>query len=286
MLINIYYFEIKTGYGLDVATELKILKVIQKLQEQFPITIVPTFMGAHTIPEEFRKNRPGYLRLLIDEMLPQVAALGIVRFCDVFVEEEAFVIEVAVEIISAAKKHGMKCKLHVDQLTAGGGAELAARLDAVSADHLENISEAGIRAPKKSGTVAVLLPGASFFIGVNPAPARKMLDGGVKVAIATDYNPGTNPSLNLMMAATQAVSFCKITAEEAWRGITLHAAKALGLEKEKGSIDIGKDADLILWDIPDEIYPLYRYGHNCIRHIFVKGKILPLCKGELEGVDR
>lgn len=265
--------EIKTGYGLDVATELKMLKVIQKLQEQFPITIIPTFMGAHTIPEEFEKNRSGYLRLLIDEMLPAVALLKIVKFCDVFVEEKAFDVDEASEIITAAKKHGMKCKLHVDQLNAGKGAELAARLGAVSADHLENISEEGVRSLKKSGTVAVLLPGASFFLGVKPAPARKILDAKVKVAIATDYNPGTNPSLNLMLAATQAISFCQMTADEAWRGITLHAAEALDLD-DVGSIDIGKQADLILWSGPDEVYPLYRYGRNCIRNIFVKGKQL------------
>ena len=264
--------EIKSGYGLDIDTEIKILQVIQKLQREFPLTIVPTFMGAHTFPEEFKNRHLDYVHLLVMEMLPAVAKLGIIKFCDVFVEEGAFTSEEATQIIEAAKKYKMECKLHVDQLTPGKGAELAAKLKAVSADHLENISAEGIAALKKSNTVAVVLPGASFFLGVKPAPARKMIDAGLKVAISTDYNPGTNPSLNLMLAATQAVNFCKMTCDEAWKGITLHAAEALQLEKEVGSIAVGKNADLILWGAPDENYPTYRYGRNCIRPIFIKGK--------------
>lgn len=264
--------EIKSGYGLDLDTEIGILQVIQKLQREFPITIIPTFMGAHAIPDEFKKRRSDYVRLVVSEMLPAAATLGIVKFCDVFVEEGAFTPEEAVQIIEAARQYGMACKLHVDQLTPGKGGELAARLKAVSADHIENISEEGIAALKKSDTVAVVLPGAAFFLGIKPAPVRKMIDAGLKVAIASDYNPGTNPCLNLMLAATQGVSLCKMRCEEVWKGITLHAAKALQLEKETGSIAVGKNADLILWGVPDENYPIYRYGRNCIRHIFIGGK--------------
>lgn len=264
--------EIKTGYGLDTETELKMLKVIQKLQKNFPITIVPTFLGAHTFPEEFKKDRDGYVRLIIDEMLPAVAALGIVKFCDCFVEHEAFSPDEAIQIMEAAKKQGMGCKLHVDQLSAGKGAELAGQLGAVSADHLENISEKGIRALKNSGTVAVMLPGASVFLGMKTAPARKLLDAGVPVAIATDYNPGTNPCLNLMLTATLGASQLKMTLEEVWRAMTINAAKALGMAPETGSIAAGKRADLILWKAPDEFFPLYRYGRNCVRTIFAKGR--------------
>lgn len=266
--------EIKTGYGLDVATELKMLEVIQKLQKEFPVNIVPTFMGAHTVPVEYKNRRGEYVRLVADEMLPAAGKMKIAKFCDVFVEEEAFTADEARRIFSAAKKYGMLPKLHVDQLTAGRGAELAAELKAVSADHLEKISEAGIQALAQSRTVAVLLPGASFFLGVLPAPARKILNGGVRVAVATDYNPGTNPNLNLMLAATQAASLLKMTTQEVWEAITLNAAAALNLEDRLGSIQVGKQADLVVWDAPDENYPLYRYSKNCVRQVFVKGEPL------------
>lgn len=271
--------EIKSGYGLDTETEIKILKVAQKLAKDFPITIVGTFLGAHTFPpplpsREGARGRGKYIDLLISEMLPEAAKLNFVRFCDVFVEKEAFTVAEAIQILTAAKKFKMGIKLHVDQLSAGKGAELAAELKAVSADHLEHISEEGIGALKKSGTVAVLLPGASFFLGMKPAPARALLDRGVLVAIATDYNPGTNPCLNLPLMGTLAMSQLKMKADEVWQAMTIHAARALNLEKEKGSIEIGKDADLILWEAADEIVPLYRYGSDCIRHIFAKGKQL------------
>lgn len=268
--------EIKTGYGLDVATELKMFEVIQKLQKEFPVNIVPTFMGAHTVPAEYKNRRAEYVRLVVDEMLPAVGKMKIAKFCDIFVEEEAFTADEARRIVSAAKKYGMLPKLHVDQLTAAHGAELAAELRAVSADHLEKISDAGIQALAQSKTVAILLPGASFFLGVLPAPARKILNGGVRVAIATDYNPGTNPNLNLMLAATQAVSLLKMTTAEVWEAITLNAAAALNLEDRIGSIRVGKQADLVVWDAPDENYLLYRYSKNCVRNIFIKGEEFPL----------
>lgn len=264
--------EIKSGYGLDVATELKMLEVIKKLQGEIPINIISTFLGAHTIPKEYQGRRKEYVDLVIREMLPAVAKLGGVDFCDIFVEEEAFSAEEARQMMGAAKKSGLKIKFHVDQLTAGRGAELAAELGAISADHLEKISEEGIRALKNAGTVAVMLPGASLFLGVKPAPARKLLDAGVPVAIATDYNPGTNPCLNLMLTATFGVGLLKMTAEEVWRAITINAAKALGMEKRVGSIAVGKLADLVLWDAPDEIYPLYRYSRDSVLHVFAKGQ--------------
>lgn len=264
--------EIKTGYGLDLETELKILEVISRLRKNFQVNTVITFLGAHTVPQEYAGKREDYVRLLTEQMLPAVAKTGLVSFCDVFVEEGAFTPEEGEAILAEAKKLGLKAKLHADQFTNGKGGQLAARCGAVSADHLEKISARGIMALKKGGTTAVLLPGAGFFVGAKPAPARKLLSAGVPVALATDYNPGTNPSLNLMLTATIGVGLLKMTVEEAWRGITLNAARALCLEGEVGSLKQGKQADLVLWEAPDEIYPLYRYSHNCVRHVFVRGK--------------
>ncbi|MDO8526228.1 MAG: imidazolonepropionase [Deltaproteobacteria bacterium] len=270
MRLGVTTIEIKSGYGLDVETELKMFSVIHTLHVEAPVTIVPTFL-AHIVPEEFRQNRGAYIKLLCETLLPKLGQMGFVKFCDCFVEEEAFTKEEAAEILEAGNRYGMLSKLHVDQLNAGEGAEFAASKHAVSADHLENISSIGMEALKTSGTVAVLLPGASFFLGAKPAPARQLLSAGVPVALATDYNPGTNPCLNLMLTATMGVSLLKMTVEEVWRAITLNAAKALNLEKTKGSIAVGKDADLVLWNAPDEIYPLYAYGRNCVSEVFIKG---------------
>lgn len=264
--------EIKSGYGLDLETELKILRVIDQLRREEPQNIVPTFLGAHAIPREYKIKPDEYVRILVEEMLPKVAEEKLAAFCDIFVEQEAFNDEAARKIMGVAQKLGLKTKFHADQLSSGGGAELAADCLAVSADHLEKISEEGIRRLKKSGTVAVLLPGASFFIKVSPAPARKIRDAGVKVAIATDYNPGTNPCLNLMLTATLGINLYGLNCEEVWEGITLNAAKALGLQDRLGSIAVGKQADLCLWNAPDEFYPLYRYSENCLKHLFIQGK--------------
>lgn len=264
--------EIKTGYGLDLETELKMLEVISRLKKHFQMNIVATFLGAHVVPKEYGGRRQEYVEKILKEILPAVAKTEWVKFCDVFVEEGAFTAEEARAILEEASLLGLKPKLHADQFNNGKGAQLAAQCQAVSADHLEKISARGIAALKKSGTVAVLLPGASFFVGVKPAPARKLLDAGVCVALATDYNPGTNPCLNLMLTATVGMGLFKMTTDEVWKAITLNAAKGLDLEETVGSLRKGKQADLVLWDAPDEIYPLYRYSQNCVKHLFVKGK--------------
>ena len=265
--------EVKTGYGLDLKAELKMLDVIRTLKDNHPLRFFATFLGAHVVPEEYKRKRKDYLRLVIDKMLPHVAKMELCSFCDVFVDEGAFTADEARTIAKAAKKFGLGMKLHVDQFGDGGGGELAAQLKAVSADHLDYVSDKGIAAMKKAGVVAVLLPGATFFTGGRRyPPARKMIDKGLRVAIATDYNPGTNPCLDLMLNATIGVTQMGLTLDEAWKAITVNAAASLGIEKDSGTIATGKRADLVVFDAPDEYYPMYRYGKNCVSAVVKKGR--------------
>ena len=266
--------EIKTGYGLDVETELKILEVIRRLQQNHRMTFVATFLGAHTVPPEYRSNREGYLDLILKTMLPKVVAQGIAQAIDVFVEEGAFTADETRKIVQAGRSAGLKVRLHVDQLAAGGGAELAAEVQAVSADHLEFISEEGIAALKKSGTIAVLLPGATFFIGSKRfPPARQLIAAGIPVALSTDYNPGTHPSLNPWWVGTLAATQMKMTLDEVIAGFTKWPAAVLGLSAHCGSLAVGKWADCMVLESPNEYYPFYRYSQNCVRHVVKKGQV-------------
>ncbi len=265
--------EVKTGYGLDVATELKMLDVIRTLKDNHPIRFFATFLGAHVVPAEYKKKRKDYVRLIIEKMMPRVARLELCKFCDVFVEDGAFTSDEARAIAKAAAKFGMRMRLHVDQFGNGKGAELASELKAVSADHLDHVSDKGIEALRRSGTVAVVLPGATFFTGgKHYAPARKMIDKGVKVAVSTDYNPGTHPSVDLITTATIAVTQMGLTLDEAWAGITVNAAASLGIASDCGTISQGKRADLVVFDAPDEYYPMYRYGRNLAAAVVKKGR--------------
>lgn len=265
--------EIKTGYGLDAASESKTIDVIRALAERDAIGVCGTTLAAHVVPAEYRDRRGEYVRLVIEETLPQAARSGIVSACDVFVEEGAFTPEEARAIVRAAKALGLAVHLHVDQFCDGGGGRLAAELSALSADHLDYVSEEGVLAMRDVGVVGVVLPGASFFAGRGHYPdARRMIDLGLTVAIATDYNPGTNPSLNLMLAATIAVTQMGMGCDEAWLAITRHAARALG-RFDCGVIAPGKRADLVVLDAPDEYFPLYRYGKNCVAKTIVGGVV-------------
>jgi len=264
--------EVKSGYGLDLNTELKILEVAKKIDANHQINICPTFLGAHVVPQEYKNRRKDYVNLVIDKMLPAVAKKKLARFADVFVEEGAFTAGEAGVIAKAANKYGMRVKLHVDQFKDGGGGELAALLNAISADHLDYVSDRGIEAMQEANVVAVLLPGATFFTGGrHHVPARKMIDKGVRVAIATDYNPGTNPCLDLILTATMAVTQMGLTVDEAWRGITINAAASLGIEKDFGTIAVGKRADIVIFDAQDEYYVIYRYGKNRACAVSVNG---------------
>lgn len=267
--------EVKSGYGLDLETELKMLNVVKWLNANHHASFIPTFMGAHTLPSEYKSDRKKYVDLVVNEMIPAVVKDGLAEFCDVFVEKIAFTIDEARIILDAAKDAGMKLKIHVDQLTFCGGAELAAEVGAISAEHLDHVSKAGIRALSEASVTAVMIPGSTFFLGSQKyAPARDLIDAGVTVAIATDYNPGTTPVTDLFLMATIAVSYMRLTMEEAIKGITVNAAKALGLTDGQGTVTVGGVGDLIVLDAPDEYFPLYRYGTSSMKYVIKEGKIV------------
>lgn len=266
--------EIKTGYGLDLEAEIKLATAIGKVRDGSKCSIFGTFLGAHIVPAEFKERRADYIKLVIDEMLPEVAKVPAISAIDVFVEEGAFSPDEARQICKAGRKLGFAIHLHVDQFTDIGGGELASELGAFSADHIDRTSVAGLTAMAKEGVVGVILPGATFFTGRGHFPsARKMIDRGVKVAIASDYNPGTNPSLDLWMMATIAITQMGLTCDEALLGITANAATALGLA-DRGILDVGCRADMILIDAEDEHVPLYRYGANLVKVVIADGEVI------------
>ena len=266
--------ECKSGYGLDSENELKILRVYKKLRETQALEIVPTFLGAHTIPPEYRSNRAGYVRLLIEDMLPKVAAENLAQFCDVFVEQSAFTKEEAAEILAAAGRLGLLPRLHVDQLSAAGGAEFAAGVGAVSADHLEMSSDEGLKALAASGTIAVILPLASLCASQPPLNARKLLRAGVRVAVATDFNPGSAPSFHLPLAMFLSCALCRLTPAEALKAATIYAAKALKLDERSGSLEPGKLADFVLIDASDVNQWLYHFQANACMLTVRKGAVI------------
>jgi imidazolonepropionase len=256
--------EIKSGYGLTVEDELKALRVIGRLAERLPIRIVPTWLGAHEIPHEYRSSderRAEFMDLVVKEMLPKVVAQGIARFADVFCEPGVFTIDETRRILNASRKAELGLKLHADELKPSGGAELAAAVGAVSADHLAAISEKGIAALAKSDTVATLLPGTMLFLGkAKQAPARALIDAGAAVALATDFNPGTSPTVNFPLMLTLGVSQLRMTLAEALSAATVNGAAALGLAGETGQIAPGFAADMSLFAIADIRELPYWYG--------------------------
>lgn len=232
--------EIKSGYGLSLESELKILECIQELQQQTAVMLVPTFMPGHATPPEFRGKTDEYVDIICKEWIPAVAEKNWATFFDVFVEENYFSVEQARKMCIAAREAGFRLKLHCDQFKDLGGTQLAVELGAVSVDHMDNSSDASIAALAKSDTVAVLCPGASLFTGTPFAPARKLIDQGARVALSTDYNPGTSPTRNLPLMTTIACSQMKMTMAEALAAVTYNAAAALGLEEEVGSLQAGR----------------------------------------------
>ena len=256
--------EIKSGYGLTTEDELKALRVIRRLGDRLPVRIVATWLGAHEIPHEYRSSdaqRAEFVDLLIREMLPEVVEQGIARFADVFCEPGVFTIDETRRILEASRKAGLGLKLHADELKPSGGAELAAELDAASADHLGAISEKGIAALAKSNTVATLLPGTMLFLGkAKQAPARALIDAGAAVALATDFNPGTSPTVNFPLMLTLGVSQLRMSLAEVLIAATVNGAAALGLAGETGQIAAGFAADLSLFAIGDVRELPYWYG--------------------------
>jgi imidazolonepropionase len=267
--------EAKSGYGLSLRDEMKILKVMQALQESHPIDIVPTFLGAHTVPKEFSPERTRYVDLLTEEMIPQVAQEKLAEFCDVFCEEKAFTLGESKRILETGKRYGLKPKIHADQLSSGGGAELAAEVHAYSADHLEYASPEGIRKMAEKGVTAVLLPGASFFLSMKKyPPARDMIEQGVAVALATDLNPGSSMTECLPMMMTMGCTMYKLLPKEVIQATTIHAARSMGREKEMGSLESGKQADVLVLDIPNYRYLPYHFGVDHVEYVIKRGKIV------------
>jgi imidazolonepropionase len=266
--------EVKSGYGLSVADEIKCLEVIAELNTEGPLELVPTFLGAHAVPPEFRGDREGYLRLLTDEMLPEVARRRLAEFCDVFCETGVFSLAESERVLLRARELGLGLKLHADELTPLGGAELAARLGAVSADHLLCISDAGIDTLSQSGTVATLLPGTAFFLGVDYAPARRLIQRGVRVALASDCNPGTCPTENLPLVGSMACTQMKMLPAEVMTALTHNGAAALGRVDRIGSLEVGKQADLVIWDVPDYRHLFYHFGVNHAWRVIKRGQVV------------
>lgn len=266
--------ECKSGYGLDLEAELRILNVYRKLQALQPLRVVPTFLGAHVVPPEFRSERERYLELLEGELIPEVARRGLARFCDVFVEESAFTPEEGRRILETGLRFGLRPKVHADQLSDGGGARLAAEVGAVSADHLESVSEDGVLSLVRTGVVAVSLPLASLYLDQAVLPARRLIAEGVAVAVATDFNPGSAPSFQLPLALLLACTRQRMTPAEVLKGSTLLAARALDLEHEIGSLEAGKAADFALIDAPDVDHWLYHFRANACLMTVAGGKVV------------
>ena len=267
--------EAKSGYGLSLEDELKSLRILKKVAELLPITIVPTFLGAHEVPDEYQRDREKYVDLIINEMIPRVAEEKLAKFCDVFCEKDVFTVAQSERILLAAKDHGLQPKLHADELFYTGGAELAAKVGAISADHLLKISAEGIRSMADAGVVPVLLPGTTFFLGKSGyAPARQMIDAGMPVAIATDFNPGSSMTQNMQLMLTLSALYLKMTAAEVITAATRNAARAIAREERVGTLETGKDADIVLLDIPGHEYLPYHYGVNHVHKVIRHGRVV------------
>lgn len=270
--LGITSIECKSGYGLTLEDELKILQVYKRLADEFPIHLVSTFLGAHTIPPEFQNRRASYIDLVIEEMIPAVAEKNLAEFCDIFVEDSAFTVDESRKIFEAGKKYGLIPKLHADQLSPGGGAELAAEVGAISADHLEQISDAGIEQMAAAGVIGVTLPIASLYTQQPYLNCRKLVDGGVKVAVATDFNPGSAPSYDLRLAMMLTCNHGRLTPAETLKAATIYAAKAIGIDEKTGSLEQGKSADFLVLDAPSINFWLYHHQPKKPDMIFLKGK--------------
>jgi imidazolonepropionase len=270
--------EAKSGYGLSLEQELRLLEVYRDVSLAHPVDVVPTLLAAHVVPIEYADRADDYVKLITKKLIPAAAKRHLARFCDAFCEKGAFTVEQCRRVLEAGLEHGLLPKLHADQLSYMGGTEMAAGLGAVSVDHLDHVSEAGIVAlthvaGRQRVPVAVLLPGATFFLGEGGyAPARRMIDAGVRVALSTDFNPGSSPTQNLWMMATMGCSQLRMTAEEVIRAITIEAAAALALEDEVGSLEVGKKADILILDHSREVEVPYRYGMNPVWRVFKDGK--------------
>ncbi len=267
--------EIKSGYGLTVADELKMLDAVARLKKLQPIELVPTYLAAHTVPREFDGRADAYLDAILDEkVLSRISGEGLAEFCDVFCETTAFDVEQSRRVLQSARKFALTPKLHADQITQIGATVLAGEVGAISADHLETIDDAGIAAMKKAGCVAVLLPGCSFYLGVNQAPARRLIEANLPVALATDYNPGSAMVESLPLIMGIAATQMRMTPAEAVIAVTANAAAALNRADRLGAIRVGMQADLVVLGVPNLERLVYEPGRNCVHTVIKGGQIV------------
>ena len=267
--------EIKSGYGLTVDAELKMLRVINRIKQNYPLKVIPTFLGAHALPKEYKNNKNGYLDLIINEMLPQINKEQLANYIDVFCEKGYFSLNDTNRILAAGKQYGLMPKIHVNQFNAFGGVGVGVKYNALSVDHLEEMNPEDINILKGSNTMPVALPSCSYFLSIPYTPARKMIDAGLPLALATDYNPGSTPSGNMNFVVSTACIKMKMTPEEAINAATLNGAYAMGIENQYGSITKGKKANLIITkQIPSYNYLPYAFGDNNIDKVIINGAII------------
>ncbi len=270
------FFEIKSGYGLTTQAEIKMLRVIQRLRTTSPFPIRSTFLGAHSYPMDYRTNHQGYIDLIVHEMLPQIAEEGLADYIDVFCENGFFSVEETAQILEAGIQYGLRPKIHANQLHNSGGVQVGVKYDALSVDHLETLGETEIELLAHSDTIATLLPGAAYFLGMHYQPARKLIDAGAAVCLASDYNPGSCPSANMQLMMSLSCTQMKMTPEECINAMTVNAAASLGVLEDYGTISRGKRANIMLTKpIPSLAYLPYAYGQNHIAMNIVHGKIIP-----------
>ncbi len=272
--LGVTTIEIKSGYGLDYDNELKILECIEQLRKFHPIEIVSTFLGAHAIPNEYKNNRQAYTELITQKLLPKISHSKLAEFCDVFLEKTAFSVEESSIILQTAKEYNFSLKLHCDQFNSMGGVELGINLGVKSVDHLEVITDSDIKKLSQTDIVATVLPGVSYFLKIPYSPARKMIDDGCIVALATDFNPGSCTSLNLPLMMNIATLYNGMKLNETINSATINAAYALGLENRIGSLEIGKQADVIILDTIDYRNLVYYFGQNPVQTVIKKGKVV------------
>ena len=266
--------EVKSGYGLSTEQELRLLRILRQAADDpsAPVRVVPTFLGAHAIPPERAADRAGYVREITEEMLPAIARQGLSRFCDVFCDEGAFTVAEAEAILCRGNELGLSARLHADELAAVGAAELAARLGARSADHLLRATPTGLQAMARAGVIATLLPGTAFYLGKSYADARLLRDMGLPLALASDYNPGTSVLCDMRLVMTLACTYMGLTPGEALVAATINGAHVLGLAAETGSLEVGKAADLAIWELPDYRHLTYQVGGNPLVRLLRSGR--------------
>lgn len=274
MALGVTTCEAKSGYGLDMENEIKMLKVVKALDENHPMDMVSTFMGAHAIPDEYKGRADDFIDMLCSQVIPEVKKQGLAEFADVFCEDSVFDVSQSRKYMECAKAHGFGLKIHADEIEEIGGSQLAGEMGAVSAEHLIAAGEKGMAAMAAGGTTAMLLPATSFYLGKTFAPARRMIELGIPVAIASDFNPGSCPSLNLQLAINLGYLRYKMTPEEILTAVTINPACAIGRGDKAGTLEVGKQADIVIWDAPDMEMLCYRFGSNLAAQVIKKGLLV------------